>query len=90
MANILVNVEKGIEIGAEDLLKWITDAQNKAPAAIAALGTLLGAVSTAVSSTEAAAAASGLNIQLDATAWANIKAAWPELVAFVETLGIKV
>ena len=29
MANILVNIEKGIEIGAEDALKWLTGA-NKA------------------------------------------------------------
>jgi hypothetical protein len=26
MANILVNLEKGIEIGVEDALKWLTGA----------------------------------------------------------------
>ena len=47
MANILVNIEKGIEIGAEDALKWLSGA-NKAlkatPAVVAALATLIGAV----------------------------------------------
>lgn len=40
MANILVNIEKGIEIGAEDALKWLVSAGkafHAAPAAIAAL-----------------------------------------------------
>jgi hypothetical protein len=40
MANILVNIEKGIEIGAEDALKWLIGAGKAlyaAPAAIAAL-----------------------------------------------------
>ncbi len=28
MANILVNIEKGIEVGAEDILKWLTSAEK--------------------------------------------------------------
>ena len=47
MANILVNIEKGIEIGAEDALKWLTGANKAltaAPAVVAALATLIGAV----------------------------------------------
>ena len=45
MANILVNIEKGIEVGAEDVLKWLTGAEkvlHAAPAVIAALATLGG------------------------------------------------
>src|ERR1700674_3472852 len=41
MANILVNMEKGIEIGAEDVLKWLTGANkalHAAPEVVAALG----------------------------------------------------
>jgi len=40
MANILVNIEKGIEVAAEDVLKWLVSAGkalHAAPAAIAAL-----------------------------------------------------
>jgi hypothetical protein len=92
MASIIVNIEKGIEVGAEDLLKFITGAQSElkaAPQVVAALGTLLGAFSTAVASTSSAAEASGLNVVLDEQAAANIKAVWPALVAFAATLGIK-
>jgi len=47
MANILVNIEKGIEIGAEDALKWLGKAHsalNAAPGVVAALATLATAV----------------------------------------------
>src|ERR1039457_4372493 len=47
MANILVNIEKGIEIGAEDALKWLTGADkalHAAPAVIAALAILVAAM----------------------------------------------
>jgi hypothetical protein len=47
MANILVNIEKGIEIAAEDVLKWLTGANKAlkaAPQVVAALATLIAAV----------------------------------------------
>ena len=47
MANILVNIEKGIEIGAEDALKWLSGANqalHAAPEVVAALATLIAAV----------------------------------------------
>ena len=47
MANILVNIEKGIEIGAEDALRWLGKAQttlSAAPGVVAALATLIAAV----------------------------------------------
>ena len=84
MANILVNIEKGIEIGAEDALHWLSEATkvlNASPKVIAALGVLLGAISTAVTDGVAAAGASGLNIQLDEKVLADIKAVWPEIVS---------
>jgi hypothetical protein len=46
MVTILVNIEKGVEIGAEDALKWLTGADkavHAAPAAIAALAVLVNA-----------------------------------------------
>lgn len=93
MANILVNIEKGVEVGAGDLLKFMSGAQSKltaAPQVIAALGVVLGAVNAAVVSAEGAAASSGLNIALDEATLAEIKALWPDVVKFLATLGIKV
>jgi hypothetical protein len=91
MANILVNIEKGIEIGAEDALKWLTGANKTlqaAPAVIAALGTLMGAIEKPI--TEVAGVVSNpLNIALDVQAVSDIRAVWPQITAFLGTLGIK-
>jgi hypothetical protein len=91
MANILVNIEKGIEIGAEDALKWLSGA-NKAmqatPAVVAALATLVGAVQKPLAEL-AGAASNPLNIPLDLQTVADLKAVWPDLEAFLKTLGIK-
>jgi hypothetical protein len=91
MANILVNVEKGIEIGAEDALKWLSGANKSlqaAPAVIAALATLVGAVEKPLSEL-AGAAANPLNIPLDVQTVTDLKAVWPQLEAFLATLGVK-
>jgi hypothetical protein len=91
MANILVNIEKGIEIGAEDALKWLTGADkalHAAPAVVAALATLVGAVEKPMSEL-AGAAANPLNIALDIQTVTDLKAAWPEVKAFLTTLGVK-
>ena len=91
MANILVNIEKGIEIGAEDALKWLTGANKAlkaAPEVIAALATLVGAVEKPLADL-AGAAANPLNIALDIQTVTDLKAAWPEVKAFLVTLGVK-
>ena len=91
MANILVNIEKGIEIGAEDALKWLTGANKAltaAPAVVAALATLIGAVEKPMAEL-AGAAANPLNIALDIQTVTDLKAAWPEVKAFLGTLGVK-
>jgi hypothetical protein len=91
MANILVNIEKGIEIGAEDALKWLSGA-NKAMQAtsvvVAALATLVSAVEKPLSEL-AGAAANPLNIPLDLQTVTDLKAVWPQLEAFLGTLGVK-
>ncbi len=92
MANILVNLEKGIEIGAEDALKWLTGANkalHAAPQVIAALATLIGAVEKPLSEL-AGAAANPLNIPLDIETATDLKAAWPDVLAFLASLGVKV
>ncbi|MGA7108494.1 MAG: hypothetical protein WBV28_13720 [Terracidiphilus sp.] len=91
MANVLVNIEKGIEIGAEDALRWLSGANKAlqaAPAVVAALATLIGAVEKPLSEL-AGAAANPLNIPLDVETVADLKAVWPQLEAFLKTLGVK-
>ena len=91
MANILLSIEKGIEIGAEDALKWIagTDRAIKAaPAIIAALGTLVGALDKPITEL-AAVAADPLNFNLDIQTAHDLKAVWPEVKQFLATVGVK-
>jgi hypothetical protein len=91
MANILVNIEKGIEIGAEDALKWLTGANKAlkaAPQVVAALATLIAAVEKPIAEL-AGAAANPLNIALDIQTATDLKAAWPEVIAFLTSLGVK-
>lgn len=91
MANILVNIEKGIEIGAEDALKWLTGANKAlqaAPEVVAALATLVAAVEKPIADV-AGVAANPLNIALDIQTVSDLKAAWPQVKTFLETLGVK-
>jgi hypothetical protein len=91
MANILVSVEKGIEIGAADALKWIAGAGRAikaAPAAVAALGTLVGALDKPVTDL-AAASVNPLNLSLDVQTASDLKAVWPDVKQFLTTLGVK-
>jgi hypothetical protein len=92
MANILVNIEHGIEVAAGDVLKFLTNAEavskKAGPGVIAALGVLLGATETALNALTTAAAAP-LNITLDAETITDLRAVWPDVVSFAEALGIK-
>jgi hypothetical protein len=91
MANILVSIEKGIEIGAEDALKWLTRADHTlqaAPTVVAALATLIAAIDKPLTEM-AAAAANPLNIALDIQTVRDMKAAWPQVKQFLSTVGVK-
>jgi hypothetical protein len=91
MANILVSIEKGIEIGAEDALKWLTGANkalHAAPQVVAALATLVGAVEKPLAEV-AGVAANPLNIPLDIQTVNDLKAVWPDVKSFLTTLGVK-
>lgn len=91
MANIFVNIEKGIEIGAEDALKWLTGAGkvlHAAPSVVAALAVLVTAAEKPLAEL-AGAAANPINIPLDIQTAADLKAVWPEVKVFLRTLGIK-
>lgn len=91
MANILVNIEKGLEIGAEDALKWLSGANRSlkaAPAVIAALATLIAAVDKPLVDLSGVAV-NPLNIALDIQTVNDLKAVWPEVKQFLSTLGVK-
>jgi len=92
MANALVTIEKDVEVGAAKLLGWITRGANvtatAGPKVIAGLGTLLETLDNVLSDTQIAAAAPA-NLSLDAQALADVKAVWPDIKAFLTTLGIK-
>jgi hypothetical protein len=91
MANIMVNIEKGIEIGAEDALKWLGGANKAlkaAPQVVAALATLIGAVEKPLSEL-AGAASNPLNIALDIQTVEDLKAVWPDVKAFLASFGVK-
>lgn len=91
MANILVSVEKGIEIGAEDALKWLTRADHAlqaTPKVVAALATLVAVIDKPLTEV-AAAAANPLNIALDIQTVRDMKAAWPDVKQFLSTVGVK-
>lgn len=91
MANILVSIEKGIEIGAEDALKWLTRADHTlqaAPTVVAALATLIAAIDKPLTEM-AAAAANPLNVALDIQTVRDMKTAWPQVKQFLSTIGVK-
>jgi hypothetical protein len=91
MANILVNIEKGIEIGAEDVLQWLGKAHSAltaAPGVVAALATLISAVDKPLMELSSVVA-DPLNIQLDIQTATDLKAVWPDVKAFLVTLGVK-
>jgi hypothetical protein len=91
MANILVDIEKGIEIGAKDALRWLIGANNAvqaAPEVVAALATLIGALEKPLQDV-AAAAANPLNITLDIQTVRDLQAAWPAVKKFLASFGVK-
>ena len=91
MANILLNIEKGIEVGAADVLQWLGKAHtaiSAAPGVVAALATLVTAVDRPLVELSGAVA-NPLNIPLDIQTAQDLKAVWPDVKTFLGTLGVK-
>jgi hypothetical protein len=91
MANIVLSIEKGIEIGAEDVLKWLTGANKAlrtAPEVVAALATLIAAIEKPLADISGVAA-NPLNIALDVQTVNDLKAAWPAVRQFLTSMGVK-
>lgn len=95
MANAFVNAETKVEILAEKALAFITRADEvfvkKSPGAIAAIGVVFAAVTTALAdiSGEAANPAEVLNIKLDMAVVNDLKVVWNDVEALLLALGIK-
>ena len=86
-----MNLEKDVEIAAKDALKWLTGAGKivrAAPAAIAALAVLVEAYEKPIMDI-AGAVTNPLNIPLDIETAKDLVAAWPEVKAFLSSLGVK-
>jgi hypothetical protein len=92
MANILLGIEHGVEVAAEDLLKFVSGAvvaSNKAqPGVVAGLGVLLGTVAKTLGDINGVVA-NPLNFSLDAATIEDLKAVWPAMVQFAGSMGIK-
>jgi hypothetical protein len=91
MASIVLNIEKGIEIGAEDALKWLTGANKAlrtAPEVVAALATLIAAIEKPLADITGVAA-NPLNISLDIQTVNDLKSAWPAVKQFLTSMGVK-
>ena len=91
MASILVNIDKGIEIGAHDALRWLTGADkalHAAPEVVAALAILIGAIEKPLADISVVTQ-NPLNIALDFQTVNDLKAAWPAVKQFLTTLGVK-
>jgi hypothetical protein len=94
MANILVDVEKGIEVAAEDVLKYVNGANAKVasggPSAIAGIAVVAGAVDKALSDVAAGAANPTTLVLNFGTDVADIKAVWPAVKGLLTTFGVKI
>jgi hypothetical protein len=87
----LVTIAKDIEIAAEDALHFVRKAETETPQVAGALGVVLGAVGKAIADAQsiASAPAQTLSISFDQQVFADLKAVWPDLKAFAQSLGIK-
>jgi hypothetical protein len=92
MANILLNLEHGIEVGAADVLRFLSATQNTTsklePGAIAALAVVLGTLEKSLAGLNQTASAP-LNVTLDVATVNDLRAVWPSLLVFATSLGIK-
>ena len=92
MANILLGIEHGVEVAAEDVLKFVSGAKvatsKVAPDVVAALGVLLGTVAKTIGDVNGVVA-NPLNLSLDAATIQDLKTVWPAIVQFAASIGIK-
>ena len=92
MANILLGIEHGVEVAAEDLLKFVGGAKAASstvqPGVVAGLGVLLGIVAKTIGDINGVVT-NPLNFSLDAVTIQDLKSVWPAITQFAGSLGIK-
>jgi hypothetical protein len=92
VANILLDIENGIEVAAADLLKFVSGAKAASskvePGVVAGLGVLLGTVAKTLGDINGVVA-NPLNFSLDVTTIQDLKSVWPAMTQFASSLGIK-
>jgi hypothetical protein len=88
----LVTIEKDIEIAAETALHFVAKTNAEIPEVAGALGVVLSAVGKAIADVQSAAQSPTqvLNISFDQQVYTDLKAVWPQVQAFVATLGVKI
>lgn len=89
MANIFIDVAKKIEVGAEDLWNFLNQEQKVAPAQLAALGVLGGAIDKAIGDVVGQVANPASIVVEIPTDIGDIKAVWADAKAALATLGVK-
>lgn len=91
MANLLENIEKGLEDAAGELISSFGGAKKAlaaAPEVVAALASLAVALEKPLADLSGVVA-NPLNVVLDVETVSDLKAAWPQIVAFLQDLGVK-
>jgi hypothetical protein len=92
MANILLGIERGVEVAAEDVLKFVSGAvvtsSRAEPSVVAGLGVLLGTVAKTLGDINGVVV-NPLNFSLDAATIEDLKTVWPAIVQFAGSIGIK-
>jgi hypothetical protein len=94
MPNVFVEIGDGIEVAADDFLKFCDDLKLEAeaivsPQAMIALAVLAVPVGEVVTDVTGAVAAGGLNIPLDVETAELLVQTWPALIAYLKTLKIQ-
>jgi hypothetical protein len=92
MANILLGIERGVEVAAEDVLKFVSGGvvtRNKAePSVVAGLGVLPGTFAKALGDINGVVV-NPPSFSLDVATIEDLKTVWPAIVQFAGSIGIK-
>ncbi|MGC2403677.1 MAG: hypothetical protein WA510_28050 [Acidobacteriaceae bacterium] len=92
MANVFLKIGKGIEVAAEDVLKWAKEAQTVTtkitPAQLAAIGVLAGAVAKCAADV-VVDSSNPLTLLLGGASQAqDFLSVWPELKTLLQDFGV--
>lgn len=94
MINIFVKIGEGVEVAADDFVKFCEDVKLEgqailSPRAMIALAILIGAAIPVATDVAAAIAQDGLNVPLDMETASLLIALMPDLKAYANTLTIQ-